>query len=137
MNPKDVVLRFQRDVIERGDPIAYGALLASDFVNHTAPPGMPAGPGGMRMMFEEILRPALGPLRVEVHDQIAEGERVTTRKTIHGTHVGALLGAPATGRPVAIDVIDIVRVADGRYVEHWGQNTLGAVVAALRAAAPA
>jgi hypothetical protein len=36
---------------------------------------------------------------------------------------------------VAIEVIDIVRLAGGRYVEHWGVNTLPAVLASLRAQA--
>jgi predicted ester cyclase len=29
------------------------------------------------------------------------------------------MGAPATGRQISLDVIDIVRIADGRIVEHW------------------
>jgi predicted ester cyclase len=29
------------------------------------------------------------------------------------------MGIPPTGRRVAIEVIDIVRVVDGRVVEHW------------------
>jgi predicted ester cyclase len=63
---------------------------------------------------------------------VAEGELVTTRKTIHGTHLGVLMGIPPTGRRVAIDVIDIVRIEAGRYVEHWGMNTLQSVLASLR-----
>ena len=42
-----------------------------------------------------------------------------TRKTFHGTHEGELLGIAPTGREVAFDVIDIVRVRDGLMVEHW------------------
>ena len=67
-----------------------------------------------------------------IHDQLAEGDKVTTRKTITGTHTGLLLGIAPTGRTIAIDVIDIVRLRDGRYVELWGVNCLPAVVAALR-----
>jgi len=33
---------------------------------------------------------------------------------------------------VSISVIDIVRIEDGRYAEHWGVNTLPAVLAQLR-----
>ena len=43
------------------------------------------------------------------------------------------MGIAATGRAVAIDVIDIVRVEDGQYAEHWGINTLAATLAQLRA----
>ena len=135
MTPKDVVLRFNREIIEQGSEAAYRELLPPSFVNRSAPPGSPAGPEGMRQTFEGILRPAIAGIRVEIHDQIVEGDKVTTRKTIHGTHRAALLGIPATGRAVAIDVIDIVRVENGQYAEHWGVNTLPNVLAELRAAA--
>jgi predicted ester cyclase len=130
---KAVVARFNKEVIERGDETAFRELMAPDFINRSAPPGMPNGPEGMLHTFNKILRPALPDMAVEIHDQVAEGDKVTTRKTIRGTHRGELLGVPATNRVVAIDVIDIVRVKDGRYVEHWGVNTLASVLAQLKA----
>lgn len=130
---KAIVRRFNEDVIGRGDPRAYADLLAPDFVNRTAPPGAPTGPEGMRYTFEDILRPALPDLHVEIHAQIAEGDLVTTRKTLHGTMRGALLGLPPTHEPVSIDVIDVVRIAHGRYAEHWGMNGLGELLARLKA----
>ncbi|MFP3393449.1 ester cyclase, partial [Brevibacillus sp. SIMBA_076] len=96
------------------------------------PQGMPDGPQSMWNTFQNILRPALSDMRVTIHDQIAEGDKVTTRKTISGVHSGTLLGIAATGKNVSIDVIDIVRVHDGQYVEHWGLNTLSQVLAALK-----
>ena len=44
---------------------------------------------------------------------------MVTRKVFHGTHEGQLMGIPPTGREVEIHVIDIVRLEDGRIVEHW------------------
>ena len=52
---------------------------------------------------------------------IAEGGKVVIRQTWSGTHKGEFMGVPATGKRVSIAVIDIIRVADGRFVEHWGQ----------------
>jgi predicted ester cyclase len=75
----------------------------------------------------------LSGLGVTIHDQIAEGDKVTTRKTISGTHTGPFAGIAPTGKPVSIDVIDVVRVRNGQYVEHWGINTLPSVLAALKA----
>src|ERR1700690_4260887 len=109
---KAVVARLNKEVIERGDEAAFRELMAPDFVNRSAPPGMATGPDGMLHTFNKILRPALPDLTVEIHDQVAEGDKVTTRKTIRGTHRGELLGVPATNKAVAIDVIDIVRVKD-------------------------
>jgi predicted ester cyclase len=129
---KAIVVRFNRDVIEKGNEAAFRELMAPDFVNRTAHPGAPAGPEGMLHTFNGILRPAFPDLTVEIHDQVAEGDKVTTRKTLRGTHRAELFGIAATGRQVAIEVIDIVRVRDGRYVEHWGVNTLPVVLAKLR-----
>ena len=38
---------------------------------------------------------------------------------MHGTHRAGFLGVPATGNTVAIDVMDVLRVEDGKLVEHW------------------
>lgn len=129
---REVVRRFNIEVIQEGNVDTFHALMAPDFVNHAAPPGMPNGPQSMWNTFENILRPALADLRVTIHDQVAEGDKVTSRKTISGIHTGVLLGIPPTGRDVSIDVIDIVRIRDGRYAEHWGLNTLAQVLAALK-----
>ncbi|WMJ69223.1 ester cyclase [Stenotrophomonas sp. 24(2023)] len=133
-SPKQVVQRFNHEVIEQGRLDSFQALMAPDFINWSAPPGAPRDGSGMWITFEDYLRPALSGLQVEIHEQICEGEKVTTRKTIHGRHTGALMGVPATGREVHIDVIDIVTVRDGRYAEHWGMNTLSEVLAQLRSA---
>ena len=37
-----------------------------------------------------------------------------------GTNDGPMWGRPPTGRPIDITVIDVMRVVDGRMVEHWG-----------------
>lgn len=128
---KEVVRRFNIEVIQNGNEAAFRALMAPRFINHAALPGMPNGPDSMWNTFQNILRPALSSLTVTIHDQIAEADRVTTRKTISGMHTGTLMGVPATGRDVAISVIDIVRIEDGRYDEHWGLNTLSSVLAQL------
>lgn len=131
---KQVVRQFNLGVIERGERAVFDALMAHDFVNHSAAAGASAGPEGMWHTFQNVLRPALSGLRVEIHEQLCEGDKVTTRKTIHGIHTGVLAGIAATGRTVAIEAIDIVRVREGQYAEHWGINTLPATLASLRIA---
>lgn len=131
---KAVVRRFNREVIEQGNRAAFDALVDPAFVNRSAPPGAPDGMESLWNTFRDVLRPALPDLLVTIHDQVAEGDKVTSRKTVSGTHTGTLLGIEPTGRAVSIDVIDIVRVVDGRYVEHWGINSLPSVLARLRAA---
>jgi predicted ester cyclase len=61
-----------------------------------------------------------------VEDMIAEGDKVVTRKTFHGTHEGEFMSIPPSGRPVNGRLIDVVRISDGRVVEHWSMgNNLG------------
>src|SRR4029077_12573330 len=55
----------------------------------------------------------------------ADGTRVVGRYRYEGTHTGNFLGYPATGNAFAMRSIDIWRVEDGRFVEHWDElNTL-------------
>ncbi|WP_267432953.1 ester cyclase [Sphingomonas sp. GM_Shp_1] len=129
---KAVVRRFNRDVIERGDREAFDDLMSPTFINRSAPPGAPSDGESMWDTFDRVLRPAIAGLTVTIHDQIAEGDKVTTRKTISGTHHGTLVGVEPTGKPIRIDVIDIVRIEDGRYAEHWGINTLPTALASLQ-----
>jgi predicted ester cyclase len=128
---KAVVRRFNQEVIEQGNADSFNALMDPEFVNRSAPAGMDNGLRGMIYFFNEILRPAIPDIKVTIHDQVAEGDLVTTRKTISGTQTGSLLGVPATGKAVSIEVIDMVKVKDGKYIEHWGITTLPEVLAAL------
>lgn len=128
---KLVVQRFNQEVIAQGNRASFEHLMDPAFVNHAAPAGADAGPEGMWHTFTQVLRPALPDLAVTILEQVAEGELVTTRKMLTGTHTGPLLGVAPTGRPVTIQVIDIVRVRHGRYLEHWGLNTLPTVLQQL------
>jgi predicted ester cyclase len=83
-----------------------------------------------------MLFAAFPDLRASIHRQVTEGDLVVTHKTFSGTHDGELMGVAPTGRAVAWDVIDIVRVRDGQLVEHWNvvdamalMTQVGAVVA--------
>lgn len=128
---KRVVQRFNQEVIVQGNRASFEQLMDPAFVNHAAPTGANAGPEGMWHTFTQVLQPALPDLRVTIEEQVAEGDLVTTRKRLTGTHTGPLLGVAPTGRAVTIEVIDIVRVRAGRYLEHWGLNTLPTVLQQL------
>lgn len=52
-------------------------------------------------------------------DQISEGDRVVTRWTGQGTHLGELNGIPATGRAAQVWGVFIHRLAAGQITETW------------------
>lgn len=117
---KAIVTRVNKEYIEGGNVNTVYEIFAPEFVNQTAPPGSPQGPEAIIYFFDQILRPAFPDLKVVIHDQIAEGDRVTTRKSFHATHQGDFFGVPATHKKVVMEVIDIIRLQDGKYIEHWG-----------------
>lgn len=129
---KSIVQRFNLEVIERCNRDAFEELVSEEFVNHTAPSGLPKGREGLWHTFHDVLHPGLSNLKVTILDQVAEGHKVTTRKRITGVHSGGWMGIPATGKSVSIDVIDIVSIRDGRYAAHWGINSMVGVINTLR-----
>lgn len=130
---KEIVRRFNKEVIEQCNLDSFNQLMDSNFINRTAPPNANTR-DGMWNTFSNILKTAFPDLTVEIYDQVAEGDKVTTRKAIIGTHTGILMGIEPTGKQVKIDVIDIVRLKDGKYFEHWGINTLHTVISELQKA---
>ena len=64
---------------------------------------------------------AFPDLRTAEADSVKEGDKVAFRWLLSGTHQGEFMGVAATGRRVEVMGMDIVRVADGQIVEHWGE----------------
>ena len=118
MQPKEVVRRFVEEYQTAADERALAELLDAAVVDHSRPPGIEPGAEGVRQQFDAF-RSAFSGFRAEILDQIEEGDKVVTRKVFRGTHTGEFQGIEPTGRDVEIHVIDIVRVRDGRIVEHW------------------
>jgi steroid delta-isomerase-like uncharacterized protein len=115
---KAVVRRLVEKAQAGGNLQVIDELISPDFIDHSAWPGIPATREGVKQIFG-MFQTALPDLQVIIHDQIAEGDRVATRKTLRGTHRGALLGVPPSGNVIAIEVIDILRVQNGRITDHW------------------
>jgi steroid delta-isomerase-like uncharacterized protein len=65
-------------------------------------------------------REAFPDLTVSVEDVMAEGDKVTARVTMRGTHRGEFQGIASTGKRVEVRAIDMFRIEDGKIVEHWG-----------------
>jgi predicted ester cyclase len=68
----------------------------------------------------DILRKGFPEIKVEILDQVAEDDKVTTRKALYASHTGDFMGIPPSGKKVTINVIDKIKLRDGKYAEHWG-----------------
>jgi steroid delta-isomerase-like uncharacterized protein len=132
---KAVIRRNTMEVQGGGDWALFDRLFAEDFHDHTPQPGGTSDKAGVLALYQR-LRAAFPDFTPEIHWQRAEGDVVTTYKTYRGTHAGAFLGIPATGRQVSFETVDAMRVVDGRITEHWGVANLYSVLQQLGALAP-
>ncbi|WP_143305035.1 ester cyclase [Chitinophaga vietnamensis] len=116
---KAVVKRFNEAFLIKGDLQAYEEIVAADFINHTAPPGFANDRESVKTFITEGLQKSFSNLSLEIHDMIAEDDRVMTHKTFSGILVGPLLGQQPTNKKTTLRIIDIIQLRDGKYIGHW------------------
>lgn len=115
------LVRRLEEVFNRGNISLVDELFAPDFVEHEElPPGIPPGREAVKQL-TTMFRSAFPDFKATIDDIVAEGDKVVIRQTWSGTHKGEFMGVPPTGKSVSFGVIDIVRIAGGKLVEHWGQ----------------
>ena len=128
---KAVVLRFNKEFIEQGNMKSFKELVSDQVINHAAPAGTPSGPESMRYFIMEVLRKGFPDIKVEILDQVADGDRVCSRKVLRGTHAGEFMGLAPTNKKITFNVIDIIRIENGKYAEHWGISNIPEVLKTL------
>ena len=111
--------RIPLEVFNQGNFGLIDELIAPDFVEHYAQPGVPPTREGFKQ-FAMAYRSAFPDLRYTVEDSIEAGDKIVHRLTASGTMKGDLLGISASGTRATWTEIHIGRVVDGRLVEHWG-----------------
>ena len=95
-------------------------IVADDYVDWSLGPE-PAGREALAG-FIAGFRAAFPDLAYDLHDMIAEDDLVVSRDTVRATHEADFMGIPATGKAVEVSAMHILRIADGKVVEHWGET---------------
>ena len=117
---KALFRQMVEEVFNRGNMSGVDEFLAPDFVEREElPPGLPRDREGVKQL-TTMLRSAFPDFKATIDDIIAEGDKVVVRQTWSGTQKGEFMGIPPTGKSVSFGVIDIIRIAGGKCVEHWG-----------------
>jgi len=100
------------------DPDAVDGFVALDYVNHNA--YVTDGREANRVWWSTFFT-AFPDIKATMDDLVVAGDRVVGRFTYRGTHTGPLYGVPATGEPIEMRSIDIWRIENGLFVEHWDE----------------
>jgi steroid delta-isomerase-like uncharacterized protein len=122
--------------VNSGNLDALDELVAADCVDHDPAPQQGPGPQGFKDMFAEM-RTAFPDLNVDVEHLTATDDDVAFAYVMTGTHRGALMGHPPTGKMVKVRGMQIGRFAGGKLVERWGSSDQLGMLAQLGLASPA
>jgi steroid delta-isomerase-like uncharacterized protein len=109
-------------MLNEHDADMVDGFVATDYRNHNA--FVADGRDANRQFWAGFFA-AFPDLTAVMEDLVVSGDRVVGRFVYRGNHRGDFMGIPATGRGIEMRSIDIWRVADGMFVEHWDElNTL-------------
>jgi len=117
---KDIVRRYQ-EAYNTGNFDALDEVVAADVLTPNMIANMPRGLAGAKLVHQKTLT-GMPDYHTAIEDIIAEDDKVVARVRITGTHTGDFYGIPPTGKHIDLSGIYIVRIADGKIVEHWGEE---------------
>jgi steroid delta-isomerase-like uncharacterized protein len=122
---KAIVCHYLDEVWNKGNVSIIDEVMAPTYARYMDTSGAYLDREGQKQRISGI-RQAFSELSLALEDIMAEGEKVTIRITLHGTHTGTFMGVPATGKRFAIGAIDVLRLVESKVVEHWGvMDTFG------------
>ena len=93
-------------------------LVDPNVVSHDPFPNQAEGSKGFRDTMQ-LFRSAFPDMSAKINDMIAENNKVVTKITVYGTHLGEFMGIGPTKNKIEYEEVIILRIADGKIVEHW------------------
>jgi predicted ester cyclase len=113
---KAVARRFIDEVFG-GRKEAVDEIVDPGFVGHSWGP-RPTGRDDLLAAIDRV-NAGLSDHWMEVDDVIAEDDRVAVRLRSHARQTGTFMGLPPSGREYTITETHVLRIRDGKVVEHW------------------
>lgn len=117
---KKIVQRYQ-EIYNSNDLASLTEVVSEDLLTPKIMPGIPTGIEGAKAA-HRIMLAGFPDYQTIIDDLFAEGDKVAARITMSGTNTGSFMGIPSTGKHVSFTGIYIARIANGKIVEHWGEE---------------
>jgi predicted ester cyclase len=124
---KQVYRRFVEEVINKGNISIIPELYHPDYVDHSAPPGVPHEGSVFDQVAQipKMFRGAFPDVHFTIEDMVEDGDWVATRVTGRAQHLGRpFMGVPPSGRRVVWSSEGFFRIKSGKIIEHYGQPDL-------------
>src|SRR5579884_1713359 len=122
-DPKQLISRFVEELWNERRLDVADAIFANNCVTHQLRSGMPvdAVPRGPQVIKEHVNTWVTGfpDLHFSIEQILSEGDRVMAELRVEGTHNGAWLGIPASGKKIQIRMVTVHRVEHAKIVEDW------------------
>jgi predicted ester cyclase len=109
---KEIVRRFVMEALSGRNLSLADEVLAPNYVNRLTGADLAAFKG-----FLTGMSTALGDVRFEIDDLVAEGDAVVARWKMEATHTGSLMGETPTGKRVSSRGLTYYRLVNGQIVE--------------------
>ena len=111
---KALTRRFYEEVFNNKHMAGVDAFVAPNVIDHGSPGGIESVKQTLTMLLT-----AVPDLHLTIEGIIAEGDRVAVHWTMSGTHLGASLGMPPTGKQFTMPGITLLRLEGGKVIEAW------------------
>lgn len=119
-DPESVARTLIEEGFNRGNLAVCDDVVDPSLVEHQDfGPRHAAGVEGVTAVIASLHR-AYSDFRLEIEHLSVDGELVWLHMKGSGTNDGSFMGNAPTGRRMQIDVFDLLRIRDGKLVEHWG-----------------
>lgn len=111
------------------DTAPFPELFTETYIQHSG--RSPSGLAAQMENFRRILT-SMPDLRLRVEDRIIAGDKVVARNTYSATHTQTIRDIPPTGKAFTFRTIDIWRIENGKFAEHWDLTDIADVLSKLR-----
>ena len=114
---KALVRRYYTEAL--GGLSGIEQVVSPIFVDHHFPPGVPAGPAGVRQFFQNILGGIFSDMKIEHDFMLAEGNKVDCHFVLVAKHTGEFAGIRPKGNIIRCPAVSTFRIEDGKLAEAW------------------
>jgi len=111
------------------DTAPFPDLFTETYIQHSG-----RSPSGLAAQIENFRRilTSMPDLRLRVEDRIIAGDKVVARNVYLATHTQTIRNIPPTGKSFSFRTIDIWRIENGKFAEHWDLTDSAEVLNNLR-----